>query len=99
MTYEKEKKKVLHGQYADAGEKILESLDKQVPKKSIAGNRLEGSMMVKIEMEMPKSCADCPFEKDFECILDDDLFANGECDTMRNKHCPLIECEEERKDE
>lgn len=54
--------------------------------------------MVKIDIEMPKSCADCPFEKDFECILDDDLFTNGKCDTRRNKHCPLIECKEEEDD-
>lgn len=53
--------------------------------------------MIQIDMQMPKSCDECPFRNDVDWCL---LIANvpawqdeieNECHDRRSEHCPLID--------
>lgn len=48
----------------------------------------------KVEIEMPESCAACPLEYDYYCMVMRDVL-DDECSiyTERDKRCPLKETE------
>lgn len=48
-----------------------------------------------VEIEMPESCAECPLEHDYLCMVMGTML-DDECNiyTERDKRCPLIEIKE-----
>lgn len=45
-----------------------------------------------VEIEMPETCAECPLEYDYYCMVMRDVL-DDECSifTERDKRCPLVE--------
>jgi hypothetical protein len=52
--------------------------------------------MIKIDMEMPKSCETCKFYDRFGCYISGHCFIDADKDQPRMINCPLIECENEK---
>ena len=52
--------------------------------------------MIKIDMDMPKSCETCKFYDRFGCYISGHCFIDADKDQPRMIDCPLIECENEK---
>lgn len=51
-------------------------------------------MVVKIDMDMPKSCSECKFPSNMECFLRYEAWISGYFNENRHERCPLREVKE-----